>query len=175
MIRNEPNHGSVGVQFPRAVAVFPEAGRWGGGRIGPEANSCLALAPSHTIHSPPPSLSHCSRDVGRIFPQQWQLIKKPLFREASLPADAKGRSIKTILVAQIVGKREQSPLKVIFAGWQELTFNWESDQLWSQINGLIAQTWHTVDRPTPLFAKIEVLKKTKQDTLLSVTWSGFGL
>ena len=44
------------------------------------------------------------------------MIKKPLFREASLPADAKGRSIKTIIVAQIAGKREQSPLKVIFAG-----------------------------------------------------------
>ena len=38
--------------------------------------------PIPTIHSPPPSLSHCSRDVGHIFPRQWQLIKKPLFREA---------------------------------------------------------------------------------------------
>ena len=43
------------------------------------------------------------------------MIKKPLFREASLPADAKGRSIKTIIVAQIffVGKREQDHTEMI--------------------------------------------------------------
>ena len=180
------------------VAVYNFHGQWqyfqrregGGGRRGrmaPWANSCLALAPSHTIHSPPPSLSHCSRDVGRIFPQQWQLIKKPLFREASLPADAKQRpehqnNNSRQILPFFVGKWEQSHTEMIwqlsesyFCRITKLTFNWDSNQLWSQINGLIAQTWHTVDRPTPLFAKIEVLKKTKQDTLLSVTWSGSGL
>ena len=115
MIPNESDH----IVLWRCT-IFTDSGsisRGGRRRMAPWANSCLALAPSHTIHSPPPSLSHCSRDVGRIFPQQWQLIKKPLFREASLPADAKGRSIKTIIVAQIffVGKREQDHTEMI---WQ---------------------------------------------------------
>ena len=53
MIRNEPNHGSVGVQFPRAVAVFPEWGGGEGGELGlRRIPALLSPHPHHSLSSP---------------------------------------------------------------------------------------------------------------------------